>query len=262
MAKDNKIIDLQTTRGSNVNINNIKTCNTEHVAHNTTYAGKPTSKKLNDVTSSPSVTGTRGASLQDLEKEVVEARKQRDEAHLNKPSIKKFKEDKADYRERVQAGKEASAKAIINADYIHRIEVSVHKKSTSASIKLNIDVLQEAGGYFQKFTAKCQNRRARDINQSIPPKYRDWEGYEYAKEAIRDGANAGKICLRQNSRKQTQIASKVIPQAVAVFCVDTMEVEVLLGDKTYTIPLEECNLEWYGMKGILQNEKAEEWMEL
>jgi len=259
--------DLEVnTRGRSVNINNIKTHNTKHITHNTTYAAKATPKKLDVVTSSPAVAGIRDAvphlieqERTALENEVIENRKQREAKELAKH--KDFKDDKSEMRKKMQAGKERDARNIINADYLHRIEVSVHRKSTSASVKLNIDVLQEPG-YFQKFKAVCQNRRARDIMQSVPPKYKDWEGYEYAKEAIRDGANAGKICIRQNSSKQTQIAAKAIPKAVAIFNSDTFEVEILLGDKTYTIQLEEYNSEYFGMKGVLQNEKEEEWMEL
>ena len=259
--------DLEVnTRGRNVNISNIKTYNTKHIALNTTYAAKATSKKLDGVSSTPSVRGIRdaGPHLIDqeraaLETEVIENRKQRDAKEASKH--KEFKDDKAELRKKMQAGKERDARSIINADYIHRIEVSVHKKSTAASVKLNIDVLQEPG-YFQKFKAVCQNRRARDIMQSVPDRYKNWEGYEYAKEAIRDGANAGKICIRQNSAKQTQIAAKAIPKAVAIFNSDSFEVEVLLGDKSYTIQLEDYDSEYYGMKGVLQNEKEEEWMEL
>mgnify|MGYP003628017406 FL=1 len=260
--------DLEVnTRGRNVNISNIKTYNTKHIALNTTYAAKATSKKLDGVSSTPSVRGIRDAvpHLIDqeraaLETEVIEKRKQRDAKEQAKH--KDFKDEKAELRKKMQYGKERDAKAIVAADYIHRIEVTVHKNSTSGSIKLNIDVLQEVGGFFQKFTAKCQNRRARDIMQSVPDKYKSWEGYEYAKEAIRDGANAGKICIRQNSAKQTQIAAKAIPKAVAIFNSDSFEVEVLLGDKSYTIQLEDYDSEYYGMKGVLQNEKEEEWMEL
>ena len=252
--------DLEfNTRGRSVNINNIKTHNTKHIAHNTTYAAKATPKKLDVVATPPSVTGIRDAvpHLENqmrtaLENEVIENRKQRDAKQQAKHS--EFKDEKAELRKKMQAGKERDARNIINADYLHRIEVSVHKKSTSASVRLNIDVLQEPG-YFQKFKAVCQNRRARDIMQSVPPKYKDWEGYEYAKEAIRDGANAGKICIRQNSAKQTQIAAKAIPKAVAIFNSDTFEVEILLGDKTYTIQLEEYNSEYFGMKGCITKRK-------
>jgi len=252
-----------STRGSNVNTINIKTYNTKHETLNTTYAAKATSKKFDVETSVSCIRDANPQLLQQeraaLENEVVEKRKQRDAKEVAKHS--EFKDEKAELRKKMQAGKERDARSIINADYIHRIEVSVHKKSTAASVKLNIDVLQEPG-YFQKFKAVCQNRRARDIMQSVPDKYKSWEGYEYAKEAIRDGANAGKICIRQNSAKQTQIAAKAIPKAVAIFNSDTFEVEVLLGDKTYTIQLENYDSGYFVMKGILQNEKEEEWMEL
>ena len=259
-----------TPSGSNAIISNIKTYNSKHETYNTTYAAKATSKKLDRAATPPSVRGIRDAvpHLIDqeraaLETEVIEKRKQRDAKEQAKH--KDFKDEKAELRKKMQYGKERDAKAIVAADYIHRIEVTVHKNSTSGSIKLNIDVLQEVGGFFQKFTAKCQNRRARDIMQSVPDKYKSWEGYEYAKEAIRDGANAGKITLRQNKKKYTQIAMKVIPEAVAVFNPDTNIVEVLFGDKSFDIELEPVTkasvLKYYAFKGILQNEKPEEWMD-
>ena len=261
-----------TTSGSNAIISNIKTYNNKHKTFNTTYAAKATpTKKLEElVATPPSVASIRDAiphiedqKLADLEKEVIQNRKMRDAKDLAKHQD--FKDEKAELRKKMQYAKESDAKAIVAADYVHRIEVTVHNNSNSGSIKLNIDVLQEVGGFFQKFTAKCQNRRARDIMQSVPPKYKDWEGYEYAKEAIRDGANAGKITLRQNKKKYTQIAMKVIPKAVAVFNPDTHSVEILLGDNTFEVELEPVTktsvAKYYAFKGILQNEKPEEWMD-
>jgi hypothetical protein len=264
--KKNKIEIADATRGRNVNIINMKTCNTKHETYNTTNAAKAAHEKLLDETSSLPLAEEKknvvGApDLATLEAEVVHNRQQREQAHLDSAAVKKFVDEKADLRKKMQAGKERDAKSIIEADYIHRIEVSVHKKSHTASVYLNIDVLEEPG-YFQKFKAICQNRRARDIMQSVPPKYRDWPGYEYAKEAIRDGANAGKICLRQSAQGKTQIASKTIPKAIAVFNPDTMEVEILLGNKTYIVSMAPYTSEYYVMKGILQNEKEEEWMDI
>jgi len=264
---DKKIIDLNSSRGSSVNKNNTKTYNTEHRTYNTTSAPKGTSKEVvSPVAEPPSVAGIRDAvphqdqsKRQALEAEVVEKRKQRDKLT---PKQQKFKDEMAQQREKVQLAKERDARAIINADYVHRIEVSMHINSTSARVLLNIDVLQEPGTFFQNYKAVCQSRRARDIMQSVPAKYADWEGYEYAKEAIRDGACAGKICLRQQTKRQTQIASKTIPCAVAVFNADSSTAEVLLGDKAYTIQLQPYNSQYFAFKGILQNEKPEEWMDL
>ena len=269
-----KPINIETSResGSSVNNNtktlNTKTLNTKHLTLNTTSAPEGTSKELDGVSSTPSVRSIRDAvphldnqKLADLEAEVVSKRKARETREALKH--KEFKDDKAQLRKKMQAGKEASASSIVKSDYLHRIEVSMHRKSKTDSIKLYIDVLQEAGGYFQKFKAVCQNRRARDIMQGIPPKFANWPGYEHAKCAIRDGDNAGKICLRQSGQNKTKIATKTIPQAVAIFNRDTNSVEILFGDKSYTIDLLDTpHLEYFMGKGILQNQQEEEWMDL
>jgi hypothetical protein len=267
--KKNKITIMDATRGSNINNNtqthNTKTHNIEHITLNTTSATKSTGKKLLDETSSLPVaeekkTVVGAPDLATLEAEVVQNRQQREQAHRDKPSVQKFVDENAKLRKKIQFAKERDAKTMIYASNIYRIEVSMHVNSTDSQIKLNIDVLLEAGGLFAKYAATCQNSRARDIAQSIPPKHRDWQGYEYAKDCIRDGLHAGKMRLRQTAANKVKIAPKVIPRTAVIFDLPNLTATLLINDQVIPIQLAHYNKEFYCAKGIITT--AEEVMDI
>jgi len=226
------------------------TLNTKHITHNTTFAGqKPAEKEvLIETSSSPLASASQNNDLAILEKEVEDARRLREAIHAKKH--KDFKEDKDQKRQRMQFAKERDAKYMIaNSSDIYRIEATVHSKNN----KINIDVLQNTGERFQKYAANLQASRARDLTQNIAPKYKDWYGYDIAKEAMKDGACIGKMRLRQTVGPVSRIAPKVLPKTAVIL--HGRDLTVIIGDSQYHLHIEDFDRsEYFVGKGIFVNE--------
>lgn len=279
MAKreDLKVI----TRGSNDTIAyntktyNTKTLNTEHLAHNTTYA--KASKQLDGVSSTPSVSGIRDAipHLEDqeraaLEKEVVQKRKQR-EAIKDKAS-EEFKAKKEVIRKSVQQSLDRDAlDTVANSESLFRIEVTLRKDANNGGARCNIDILSEAGGKFRKYVSQMQNRRSRDIYQSVKEEHKGWWGYEEAKNECSEPDNTfiGKIKMRQQSGKtekgatRMKIAPKLLPKAVCILYTSiannqaVFNARIIIDDAEFVVPLYVTNkgTEFFSHKGIWQAEE-------
>lgn len=242
---------LEQTRASNVNIINNKTINNGQLTSNTTCAAEAAEKVVIPiVTSSPLASPSEKTVLANLEKEVVMRRDEREKIHRKKNAD--FIADTDEKRKQMQFAKERDAKYTVqNAHNIFRIEATVHKKSN----KINIDVLQDPGGRFARYTSNMQCNRARDLLRNIPTRYHTWWGYDIAKEAIDSGIPAGKIRLRQNQKGHTRIAPKIIPATVALL--DGRNLRLIIGDSEYAIYLQDYDTEFYLAKGIYQREETE-----
>ena len=280
--KDLKVI----TRGSNDTIAyntktyNTKTLNTEHLAHNTTYA--KASKQLDGVSSTPSVAGIRDAvphledqKLADLEKEVVQKRKQR-EAVKNKAS-EEFKAKKEEIRKSVQQSLDRDAlDTVANSESLFRIEVTLRKDANNGGARCNIDILTEAGGKFRNYVSQLQCRRARDIYQSVKEEHKGWWGYEEAKNECSQPNNTyiGKIKIRQQSGKtekgatKMKIAPKVLPKAVCILYSSlqhntaVFNARIIIDDAEFIVPLDPYvstnnpgSMKFFSHKGVWQAEE-------
>jgi hypothetical protein len=273
--------DLEVnTRGRNVNISNIKTYNTKtlntrHLAHNTTYA--EASKQLDGVSSTPSVRGIRDAipHLEDqeraaLEKEVVQKRKQRDA--IKDKASEEFKAKKEEIRKSVQQSLDRDAlDTVANSESLFRIEVTLRKDANNGGARCNIDILSEAGGKFRKYVSQMQNRRSRDIYQSVKEEHKGWWGYEEAKSecSIPDNTFIGKIKMRQQSGKtdkgatKMKIAPKVLPKAVCILYSSiqhntaVFNARIIIDDAEFIVPLDvtDKGTEFFSHKGVWQAEE-------
>lgn len=254
----NKTNQKNASRESNVNVNHTttniqhKTYNNEQVTTNTTFASSDAEKEVLVSTSSLPV---RKKDLAILEEEVVAARQRREQKKTEQNAEHKALQDER--RKQIQQGKEHEAKYIINnSQSIFRIEASCHSKGN----KINIDILHTAGTKFLHCISNLQGSRSRDVTANMASKYKDWWGYEEAKEHITDGMFAGKIRLRQTTGKLTRIAPKVIPKTAVLLYPNprqgvVADLKVIIGDAEYPIELKEYDNEYFSLKGIYQAEE-------
>lgn len=242
---------LSKTKGeSSVNINNI-TNNTKqrHLTYNTTLAPTRGANKVVIETSSPLASASQ-TNRDLLEAQVIENRNAREKAKDFKN--KEFRAEMAERRKKMQFAKERDAKYLIaNAKDVFRIEASVH----SVHNKINIDICQNAGDRFAKYAVDLETKRARNITANVSPKHKDWIGYEYAKQAIKDGIPAGKMRLRQNSGNAVKIAPKTLPCTAVIM--DGRDLTVYIGDSVFDIYLEDIENNFYCAKGIYQKQPGE-----
>jgi hypothetical protein len=251
----NKNIFLSQDRETSVNIDNTNT-NTYtkhlHSTTNTTFALNETRKELDKQTSSvplaPPSESNGSAKLSKKEQ-----------------AAQKFKEEKNEMRAKRQAILDAQAKALLKrTEDVYRIEVTTKKQEKATQIKMNVDILTDAGNKFQRYTATMQDQRPRDITANIPDKHANWYGYEEAKQAIKDGHFAGKLKIRQTSGKQTRISPKVVPKTVAMLISEgnRLIVRLIINDQDYAIALghyisTDCpeSMDYFQFKGIHQIEE-------
>ena len=266
-------------RESSVNINNIqhKTLNTNHLALNTTFAQEAT-KKCEVLSSrgplAPSSTDNNivngidysiPGDDQPLDRKKLDQLEQ--QARTNSVSGKykpnpRAKEQFEEWRKNAQESRDKKAKSLQDSDSLFRIEVSLKKKQSWNSTKINIDILLMPGMKFDKYTSVMQNKRMRSLTANANPAYLDWWGYAKGKELIKQGQPVGKIKMRQNA-KGTKIATKIVPKTLATIWLDEEDLPVvtlLINNSTYEIPLEEIKgVEYFSHKGIWECE--EEWLD-